>query len=230
MIKLGLIGGTGPESTLIYYKDINKLVNEKTNGKAFPEIAIESLDLCKAMEYMKSEDYKSLKKYIFKKVENLISGGADIISLTAVTMHIIYDELKKEIPIPFISIPETVSELSLKRGYKKVGLIGTIFTMEKDYMKTPFLDKGIEIIVPSESDKELVNDRIANELEYGIIKEQSVNELLSVINKMVSEDNIEAIILGCTELPLALNKDNCPVDCLDAMDIHIKKLVELLQA
>ncbi|BBF43572.1 aspartate racemase [Lachnospiraceae bacterium KM106-2] len=228
MKKLGLIGGTGPESSMIYYRDINKMVSEKTNGKAFPEIAIESLNLNKALGYVQTEDYLELQKYIKKALDNLVNGGAKIVALTAGTMHIVYDQLKDQVEVPFISIPETVSELAVQRGYKKIGLLGTIFTMEKDYLKKSFLEKGIEIITPSSDERILVNDRISKELEYGIVKESTIQELIQIITKMKEEDGIEAIILGCTELPLALNRDNCPVDCLDIMEIHIQKLVELM--
>lgn len=99
--------------------------------------------------------------------------------------------------------------------------------MEKDYLSKAFVAKNIEVITPSKEDKEIVHQIIANELEYGIVKEDSRSTLISVIKKMQEESGIEAVILGCTELPLALNKENCPVDCLDIMEIHIQKLVEL---
>lgn len=121
-----------------------------------------------------------------------------------------------------------MSEAVVNRGYKKVGLIGTIFTMEKDYFKKPFKDKGIEVITPSLDKMNLVNEKINNELEQGIIKESTRKELIQVVDQMKEKNGIEAIILGCTELPLILNKDNCPVDCLDIMEIHINKLVELI--
>lgn len=107
-------------------------------------------------------------------------------------------------------------------------MLGTIFTMEKEYLSKAFVKKGIEVVVPSAADRVLVNERISKELEYGIVKETSTRELISVIEKMKNEAGIEAVILGCTELPLALNKDNCSVDCLDIMEIHIQKLVGLM--
>ena len=227
MKKLGLIGGTGPESTLVYYKELNTRLNKTAGGKAFPEIAIESLDLYKALNLVSSEKYDELADYILQRIKNLEKGGAEIIALTAATMHVVFDKLKTQVNKPFISIPDAAAEYALSKGYKKVGLLGTIFTMEKDYLSKAFTQTGIEVFVPSKEDRQLVHNRIANELEYGIVKEESRAELISVIKKMQQEDGIEAIILGCTELPLALNKDNCPVDCLDIMEIHIQKLVEL---
>lgn len=228
MKKLGLVGGTGPESTLIYYKEINRMINEKTNGKAFPELSVESINLYKALGYVASEKYEELGEYLTDAVNNLINGGASVVALTAGTMHIVYDELKEKVQAPLVGIPESVCEAAIQRGYKKIGLLGTIFTMQKDFFKKPFLDRGIEIVVPSEEEMVLVNERISKELEYGIVKDATREELVNIITKMRDQNGIEAVILGCTELPLILNPDNCPVDCLDIMQLHINKLVELI--
>ena len=99
--------------------------------------------------------------------------------------------------------------------------------MEQDYMKKDLLDAGIEILVPEKSDRELVAKRIFEELEVGIVKESTLKEFTAIIEKMKNERGIQALILGCTELPLLLNKNNCPVDCLDSVEIHLQKLIEL---
>lgn len=229
MKKIGLVGGTGPESTLIYYKEINKRVNELNGNNVFPEIIIDSLDLYKALDLVANRQYDELSEYILNAIHNLEKGGAEIVALTAGTMHVIYDRIRDEVSVPFISIPETVAEFAVSRKYKRVGLLGTIFTMEQDYLSKAFVERGIEVIVPDADKRIIVNDRISKELEYGIVKKESVEELIEIIHCMKEEKEIEAVILGCTELPLALNKDNCPVECLDIMDIHIQELVNLIQ-
>lgn len=229
MKKIGLIGGTGPESTLVYYRELNTRLNKLADGKAFPEISIESLNLYKALNLVSEEKYDELADYILDKIKILEKGGAEIIALTAATMHVVFDSLKSSVGVPFISIPEAAAEYAVKKGYKKVGLLGTIFTMEKDYLSKAFVSRGIEVCTPDKEDRLLVNNRIANELEYGIVKKESQSQLISIIEKMKKDKGIEAVILGCTELPLALNENNCPVDCLDIMDIHIQKLVELIK-
>lgn len=226
MKKLGLVGGTAPESTLVYYRDINHLVHERTNGKTFPELSIESVNLYRALEYCKKQRYEELIAYLLQAIQNLAKGGAEFAVLTANTMHVVYDALEIQSPIPLVSIVDAVCEEAKRRNLKKVGLLGTIFTMKGHFFKAPFLKQGIEIITPSESVMELVNDRIANELEMGIVKESTTQELIDVISEMQEKSGIEAIILGCTELPLALNEENCPVPCLDTMEIHIETLVE----
>ena len=227
MKKIGLVGGTGPESTLMYYKILNAEIDRITGGEAMPDIAIESVNFTRAWNYVTEGRYDLLADYLYEKLDALDKGGSEVISLTAVTMHVVYDELAKRFNKPIVSIPKTVAEEAVAKGIKRIGLLGTIFTMEKDYMKKDLWDSGIEVFVPSEEDRKLVAARIFEELEKGIVKESTLAELQGVINRMKEENGIEGVILGCTELPLILNSDNCPVACFDAVEIHIRKLIEL---
>ena len=110
MKKIGLNGGTGPESTLVYYKEINTICNKKCGGAAFPEMSVESLNLFKALELVQNNKLDELADYIAGKIDNLVRGGAEIVALTAATMHVVYGKLKPKVSVPFISIPETVAE------------------------------------------------------------------------------------------------------------------------
>ena len=226
MKKIGLIGGTGPESTLVYYKEINTICNKKCGGNAFPEMSVESLNLFKALELVKDNKLDELADYIAGRIDNLVRGGAEIVALTAATMHVVYERLKPKVSVPFISIPETVAEEAAARGYKKIGLLGTLFTMEQDYLKKPVEMRGVH--VPSAEDRKTVNSIIGGELEFGVVKPESVEKLVGVISRMKAEAGIEAVILCCTELPLALNEKNCPVPPLDIMQLHIEKLCNLI--
>lgn len=229
MKKIGLVGGTGPESTLMYYKELNSRIDKITDGTQMPDLVIESVNFRRAWEYVCSEKYDLLADYLSEKVNNLRTSGAQVIALTAATMHIVYDEIIQKTKVPLVSIPKSVCEEIQKKGYKKVGLLGTIFTMEQDYMKKDLLEADIEVIIPEKSDRELIAKRIYEELEVGIVKESTLKEFTTIIEKMKKEQGIQALILGCTELPLLLNKDNCPVDSLDSVEIHLQKLIELAQ-
>ncbi len=227
MKKIGLVGGTGPESTLMYYKELNSRIDKLTGGKAMPDIAIESVNFRRAWEYVTTADYEKLSDYLAEKVNSLYNGGAEIISLTAATMHIVMDELAAKTKAELISIPKIISDEVVSLGMKKVGLLGTIFTMEQDYMKKDLLDAGVEVYIPEKEDRELVAKRIYEELEVGVVKESTLQEFVDIINKMKKDNGIEAVILGCTELPLLLNSENTPLPCLDSVEIHIRKLIEL---
>ena len=226
MKKIGLVGGTGPESTLMYYKELNSRIDKIKDGKAMPDIVIESVNFRKAWEYVCSERYDLLTDYLAEKVTYLQNSGAEVISLTAVTMHLVIDDIIAKTNADLISIPKAVCKEALSAEYKKIGLLGTIFTMEKDYMKKDFLEAGIEVCVPDKEDRDLVAKRIYEELEAGIVKESTLKELQGIIAKMRDEKGIEAVVLGCTELPLILDSGNCPVPCLDSVEIHINELIK----
>ncbi len=138
-----------------------------------------------------------------------------------------FDEIEKKTNVSLISIPKAVCGEAMRRNYKKVGLLGTIFTMEKDYMKKDLINAGIEVFVPSKEDRALIAKRILEELELGIVKDTTLQEFNAIIEKMRTEHGIEAVILGCTELPLLLNDENCVLPCMDSVDIHIGKLIRL---
>ena len=227
MKKIGLIGGTGPESTVMYYKELNSRIDKLTNGKAMPDLSIESVDFRRAWEYVTTQQYDKLAGYLSEKVISLANVGAEIITLTAATMHIVIDEIEAKTKTNLVSIPKAVADEAVKAGYRIVGLLGTIFTMEQDYMKSDLIKAGIEVVVPGKDDRLLVAKRIFEELESGIVKESTLNEFNAIIGKMQTEQGAEGVILGCTELPLLLNNNNCMLPCLDSVDIHINKLIGL---
>ncbi|MBP5185490.1 MAG: amino acid racemase [Clostridiales bacterium] len=227
MKKIGLVGGTGPESTLMYYKELNTRIDQMTNGKAMPDLAIESVDFRKAWAYVSNGENDKLADYLSEKVSCLKSTGCEVISLTAGTMHLVINEIEKKTGVSLVSIPKAVADEAVIKGYTKVGLLGTIFTMEQDYMKKDLLDAGIEVCIPNKEDRELVAKHIFEELELGIAKEETLKEFQDLILKMQNEQGIQAVILGCTELPLLLNEKNSPLPVLDSVEIHIKKLIEL---
>ena len=151
MKKIGLVGGTGPESTIMYYKELNSKIDEATGGKNMPELSIESVNFRKAWELVSTEQHKELADYLSEKVYKLAGNGSEIIALTAATMHIVFEEIESNTNISLVSIPKTVCKEVIKKGYKKVGLLGTIFTMEQDFMKKDLLQVGIDVIVPDKA-------------------------------------------------------------------------------
>ena len=227
MKKIGLVGGTGPESTLMYYKILNSEIDRITEGREMPDIAIESVNFTRAWNNVTEGRYDLLADYLLEKLECLDRSGSEVISLTAVTMHVVYDDLAKRFNKPIVSIPRVVADEISAKGIKRIGLLGTIFTMEKDYMKKDLIESDIEVFVPNDEERQLVAKRIYEELERGIVKEETLKELTDIITRMKNDDGIEGVILGCTELPMILNSDNCPVECFDAVEIHIRKLIEL---
>lgn len=161
-------------------------------------------------------------------INHLAKSGAEFAALSANTSHIVFDRLQEQSPIPLISIVEATCEEAKNRELKKIGLLGTIFTMTGDFFKAPFVKNGIQVVIPSESEMKIVNEKISMELELGVVKEETLLFFQNVINRMKNENGIEAIVLGCTELPLLLNDEVSSVPCLDTMQIHISSIIKTI--
>lgn len=228
MKKLGLVGGMGPESTIPYYHDIVYGVQSKIGKEFFPKLTIESVNVFDVLRLCSEQNYDELTEYLFDAIKNLINSGADFVALTANTPHIVFDRLKEKSNVPLISIIESTRDEALRLNRRKLGLLGTIFTMTGDFFKKPFLDKDIEIIVPTVEEMELINKKISSELECGIVNEETLKVFQNIIMRMEKDNSIEAVILGCTELPLILNDSVSPVPCLDTMKIHIQTLIDMI--
>lgn len=228
MKKLGLVGGMGPESTIPYYHDIVYGVQNRIGKNFFPNLAIESVNVFDILKLCNEQKYDELTSYLMQAVQSLIAGGADFIALSANTPHIVFDRLQEQSTVPLVSIVEAARNETIRLNKRKVGLLGTIFTMTEDFFKKPFYSSDIEIITPTTDEMEYINSKISSELELGIIKEETLQGFQKIIKRMQQEDRIEAVILGCTELPLLLNDETSPIPCLDTMKIHIQLLIDLI--
>lgn len=228
MKKLGLIGGIGPESTIPYYHNIVYGVQSKLKEKFFPNLTIESLNVFDVLNMCDRKEYEALTNYLMAAINNLRASGADFIALSGNTPHIVFDELQKRSSIPLVSIIEATCDETRRRNISKVGLLGTIFTMDGEFFKKPFENNHIEVVTPTDEEKRFVNQKISQELELGIVKEETLSAFLKIVQRMKDENGIQAIVLGCTELPLLFKGIRTPVDCLDTMHIHVQTLVNMI--
>ncbi|NBI88109.1 amino acid racemase [Lachnospiraceae bacterium] len=228
MKKLGLVGGMGPESTIPYYHDIVYGVQKRIGKNFFPNLVIESVNVFDILRLCDEQKYDKLTNYLIQAIQNLIASGADFIALSANTPHIVFDRLQEQSSVPLVSIVEATCNEAIRLNKHKVGLLGTIFTMKEDFFKKPFYSSGIEIITPTAQEMEYINLKISSELELGIVKEETLQGFQKIIKRMQQEESIEAVILGCTELPLLLNDEVSPIPCLDTMKIHIQLLIDLI--
>lgn len=226
MKKLGLVGGMGPESTLPYYHDIVYGVQNKIGRDYFPNLTIESINVFDVLRLCNEQKYDELTDYLMQAIGNLINSGADFIALSANTPHIVFDRLKELSAVPLVSIVEAACDEAIRLDKRKVGLLGTIFTMTGDFFKKPFYNNHIEVVTPTAEEMEYINNKISSELELGIVNEETLSSFQKIIKRMREEERIEAVILGCTELPLILNDEVSPVPCLDTMKIHIQRLID----
>lgn len=227
MKKLGLIGGTGPESTLIYYQKICQQVYQDTG--LLPPLNIESLSVYQVLKLSEKHEFDKLTNYLVNGINNLEKAGAQFAALTGITPHIVFDQVQSKVNIPLVSIPSTLRNYAVKQNLKRLVLLGTAPTMSQHFVQDAFKDSDIDIVVPKIKDQNYIGEKIEAELEKGIVKEETQHQFVKIINQMINENKIDGIILGCTELPLAFNNLNLPIDILDAMEIHIKQLISMIE-
>lgn len=229
MKKLGLIGGTGPESTVDYYQSIIAKFQERTgNPKSLPEMLINSINMYKIFDMLQGGREDELAAYLVEAVQSLEKAGADFAVISANTPHIVFDEVQQKVGIPMISIIEETFLKAEEMGLQKVALLGTKFTMENDFFKLPFKDSGREIFVPNETEQQSIHHKIVSELEKGIVKEDTKKELLAVANSMIAQHGIEGVILGCTELPMIIKPEDMDIPQLNTVEIHVDKIIEIM--
>jgi aspartate racemase len=227
MKRIGIIGGIGPESTVDYYKMIIGAFHERQDVSGYPEIIIYSANLSSLMAILEAGDWESLTDWLLEKVLALQKAGAEFAAIGSNSPHIVYDEVSSKAPIPMLSIIEETCKVAQRRGLKKLGLLGTKFTMASDFFKKPFEQKKMAVIVPEKEDQELIHHRLFSEIELGILKDSTRGELLSIVKKMIDMHSIDAVILGCTELPLILSKDEFGIPFLNTTAIHAESIVKL---
>jgi aspartate racemase len=226
MKKIGLIGGLGPEATVDYYKEIIKAFSAGNNELNYPEIIVYSVNMSEFIGLMKQKEYKKATLYLLEKLEGLKRAGADFAAISANTPHLLFDGLEEKSPLPLISIVEATCREALKRNLKRPGLFGTGFTMNATFYADVFKKNGIEVSLPNDADKKTIDHKLFSEIELGIFKDDTRDLLIDIIQKMVDEQQIDSIILGCTEFPLILTETNyCGIPVLNTTQIHVNEIV-----
>ena len=229
MKKLGIVGGTGPESTVDYYQSIiaeyQKQIGDPTD---LPELLVYSINMYKIFKLLDAGEYQDLADYLGSAVRSLERAGADFTAIAANTPHIVFDEILQQVNIPMISIVEETYRAADQRGFQKIGLLGTKSTMSKDFFKLPFWNNNKEILVPEEDVQNWVHEKILNELEHGIVKNETKKEFIAIVERMIEEHNIEAVILGCTEFPMIFKSEDLSIPLLNTVEIHVKKIVKTI--
>lgn len=220
--KIGILGGVSPESTKIYYEYITREYVRRYGDFSYPEIVIYSVNFQEFMDLSRHERWDLIADKMVVIFEKLKKAGADVGLIAANTLHIVFEEVQEKSPIPLVSIIEATAEAITLKGVKTVGLLGTLFTMSKDFYKKGLGTKGIEALVPDEKDQQLVSRVIYEELTRGIVKPESRVEYVNIVEKLKAR-GAEGIVLGCTEIPLLIEEKDCDVRLFNTALIHAEK-------
>ncbi len=226
MKTIGLIGGMSWESTAIYYELINKQVKKVLGGFHSAKSILTSVDFAEIENLQHNDDWNGLNKLMVQSTKQLENAGADLIILCTNTMHLCSDEMIKSTTVPFLHIATATGEKIKAEGLNKLALLGTKFTMEKDFYKNTLNDYRIEVMIPNEKDRNTIHQIIYKELVLGIIKDDSKEELKRII-KALELDGAQGVILGCTELPLLIKPQDVNIPVFDTTRIHAESAVEM---
>jgi aspartate racemase len=226
MKTIGLIGGMSWESTVGYYREINEGVKRQLGGLHSAKIVLYSVDFAPIEKLQHNGDWDATGSILADAARSVEAGGAEFLLICTNTMHKVADQVERAVSIPLLHIADATAEVLVHNGVKKIGLLGTAFTMEQEFYKGRLSEKyGVDVIVPDAPDRKLVHDIIYQELCLGHIEPASKREYIRIVKKL-TEMGSEGVILGCTEIGMLIGQDDTNTTLYDTTKIHAAKAVE----
>ncbi|MGB0866022.1 MAG: aspartate/glutamate racemase family protein [Granulosicoccaceae bacterium] len=227
MKTIGLIGGMSWESTADYYRNLNNGIKAKLGGLHSAKIALLSVDFAEIEKLQHAGDWEATATILANAARRVEAAGADFILICTNTMHKVAPQVEAAVGIPLLHLADATGQNLVDDGIKRVGLLGTAFTMEQDFYKGRLKDKhGLEVLVPSAADRKIVHDIIYGELCLGQVKDDSRREYLRIIDQLAA-DGAQAVILGCTEIGMLVSQSDTHVQLYDTTTIHAERAVAL---
>ncbi len=223
--KIGILGGLTPESTITYYMHIVHRYHELHGDHGYPETIIVGVSFQQYEDWMLNDDWTSIEKALLEGLKTLKRAGADFAVIATNTMHLLFEKLQKQIDMPLISIVDATAEAIKAEGFKKIGLIGTQFSMTKPFYREGLKKHGIDVVTPNQADQDYIVKVIFDELSIGKLTEKSRKGYLKIIDKLV-EQGAEGVVLGCTEIPLLIRQKDTPIKVFDTATVHAEKALQ----
>lgn len=224
MRHIGLIGGLSPHSTIEYYRMLCTEYNRTAGGLEFPAITVKSVNLGHFIRLFNENRWDLVARDLIEALGDLKAAGAEFAAITANTPHNAFDEIRRGSPLELVSIMEATSAALLGDKIRKVGLLGTIPTMEYGFFQRHFEACGITTLTPEASDRKFINEVIWSELSHGQITDHSRREHIRIVRELVAK-GAEGIILGCTELPLLVKPEDSSVPLYDTTKLHAQAIL-----
>jgi aspartate racemase len=220
--RIGLLGGISHESTAQYYTTLHRKYYERHGNYYFPEVVVFSLDFQRFTDLENGSDREAYIGYIITGLDALVAAGTDGIAMTANSPHSVFDDLAAHCPVPMLSLVEATCRQAVDDGYRDLLLLGIRFTMQSDFYPAVGATHGLRITVPGNDDQAEVDRIVFEELAHGELNDASRDRIRDV----VAAHPCDAVILGCTELPLLIGPDDLPVPALDTIDIHTDAILD----
>lgn len=230
MMKIiGLIGGMSWESTIPYYRIINQTVKQNLGGLHSAKIVLYSVDFHEIEQLQRQGDWCTAGELLANAARAVERAGADCVVLCTNTMHKVAEAIESAVEIPLLHIADATAQEIRRIGLSRVGLLGTRFTMEQDFYKKRLLERnGIEVVVPHADERDIIHRIIYEELCLGQINEDSRAQYRQIMRKMVDDEGVQGIILGCTEISLLVGASDSAVPLFDTTAIHARAAAEFV--
>lgn len=230
MKNIGLVGGISWTSTLDYYRFLNEEVNSRLGGLNFAECIIYSVNFNQFQKFNADHNWDATFELLANAAENLKRAGAGLIMLGANTAHVVAKRVSERVSLPLIDIRTATADSIKTKGLQKVGLLGTVYTMEMDFYRDVLHAHGIETLIPySKSERDFIEDTLLHELGRGILSNETKNSYLQIINTLIRR-GAQGIILGCTEIPLLIGQEDVPIPVFNTTQIHVQAAVDFALA
>lgn len=227
MKKLGIVGGTSPESTVDYYRSLVARYRERVGDGSYPRIIINSVDLQSVVNAFSTGDHARLTADFVDGVECLARAGADFGLFAANTPHLVFDEVARRSRIPLISIVEVACKAAKPTARKRLAILSNRFTMKGTFYADVFTRHGIALVVPQPEDLEWVHEKYMGELINGMFLPETHAQLLAVVDRMREQDNVDGVILAGTELSLIIKEESHNgIPILDTAKIHVEAAID----
>ena len=223
MKTIGLIGGMSWESTALYYRILNQETARRLGGLHSAPVLLHSLDFAPIEELQKAGKWDEAGELLAAAARGLVAGGASVIGLASNTMHIVAGQIEDGLGVPFVHIAEPTASALMESGVRRVGLLGTRFTMEMPFYKDRLTARGLEVLVP-DAGVPALNGIIYDELCLGIVRDSSRQVFVDAIACLKAR-GAQAVILGCTEIGMLIDQTSSPLPVFDTTDLHAKALV-----
>ncbi len=222
----GMVGGLGPESTVIYYQQIIAAYRKAKQHASYPHLLLSSIDLQRMLVLLAASDLAGIADYMLHAIRSLAAAGATFAFIGANTWHIVFDQVEQLSPIPLISIVQTACAAAKQAGCKRLGLFGTRYTMQADFYPKVFAPSGLAIVPPAQSEQDYIHEKYMGELLNGVVVPETRQQLLKIMQGMQDRDQIDGVILGGTELSLLFQDHTAgSIPLFDTTKIHVQAVV-----
>ncbi len=230
MKKIALVGGLGPESTREYYRGIISGFKADYNELGSPEMVIESLNLKVILSLADAGNWGKISQIIALKFEVLRLAGAEFGAIASNSPHKVFESIQAATSLPLISIVTATCDAVRERGLSKVGLLGTKFTMQSDFYFEEFAKADIELVVPELREQKYIHEKLFSEIEHGLVKPETKQGFIKIVERVVRDNGIQGIISACTEFPLVIDSTDFSIDFFDTAAIHVASIVDYAKA